>query len=326
MSILNTVTGPVASDRLGKTLIHEHFVFGYPGWEGDVTLGPFDREACLRAGLEMAAKVQAHGVQTVVDATPNETGRNPLLLKEISEKAGLNIVCASGYYSEAEGATPYFKLRSKFGDGVQQVYEMFKKEVTEGIGTTGIRPGVLKLASSRGEITDYERMFFKAAARVSREEGIPILTHTEEGTQGPEQAELLLAEGADPGRVLIGHICGSTDIDYLMRVLETGVYIGFDRLGIEGLVGTPPDSRREACLIGLIGLGYAGQIMISQDWVNHWLGRPGVGEIVSLVMPNWKPTHLFDDVLPVLEKAGVTAGQIETMLVDNPRRFLSGGA
>ncbi|MCK9231419.1 MAG: hypothetical protein M0P04_01330, partial [Syntrophales bacterium] len=231
-----------------------------------------------------------------------------------------------GYYSEAEGATPYFKLRSKFGDGVQQVYEMFKKEVTEGIGTTGIRPGVLKLASSRGEITDYERMFFKAAARVSREEGIPILTHTEEGTQGPEQAELLLAEGADPGRVLIGHICGSTDIDYLMRVLETGVYIGFDRLGIEGLVGTPPDSRREACLIGLIGLGYAGQIMISQDWVNHWLGRPGVGEIVSLVMPNWKPTHLFDDVLPVLEKAGVTAGQIETMLVDNPRRFLSGGA
>jgi phosphotriesterase-related protein len=111
-----------------------------------------------------------------------------------------------------------------------------------------------------------------------------------------------------------------------MRVLETGVYIGFDRLGIEGLVGTPPDSRREACLIGLIGLGYAGQIMISQDWVNHWLGRPGVGEIVSLVMPNWKPTHLFDDVLPVLEKAGVTAGQIETMLVDNPRRFLSGGA
>jgi len=304
--------------------MHEHFVFGYPGFEGDITLAPFDRNACINAGLEMAENIMAHGVNTVVDATTNDCGRNPLLLREIAEKSGLNIICASGYYSEAEGASPYFKTMSKFGKGVTQIYDMFKKEVIDGIGTTGIRPGVLKLASSKGVISAYEEMFFRAAAKVSKEEAIPILTHTEKGTMGLEQAELLIAEGADPQRVMIGHIGGSTDMEYLMRILEKGVYIGFDRFGVEGIVGAPPDSRREACLIGLLGLGYATQIMLSHDWVNFWLARPGVSKIISKGMPNWRPTRIFEEVLPVLKKAGITEEQITTMMVDNPRRLFEG--
>jgi phosphotriesterase-related protein len=321
MQTIQTVAGPISSDTLGKTLIHEHFVFGYPGWDGDITLAPFDREACVRAGLKMVEQIKAHGVHTVVDATPNDCGRDPLLLKEIAEKSGINIICASGYYSEEEGATPYFKVMSKFGDGVTQIYDMFKKEVHDGIGMTGIRPGVLKLASSKGVISGYEQMFFKAAAKVSKEDGIPILTHTEEGTMGTEQADLLIAEGADSKHIMIGHIGGSTDMEYLMNILEKGVYVGFDRFGIEGIVGTPPDSLREACLIGLMGLGHASQIMLSHDWVNFWLARPSISDIISMVMPNYKPGHIFEDVFPVLRRAGITEEQITTMMVDNPRRF-----
>jgi len=324
MGQINTVLGPISSGSLGKTLIHEHFLFGYPGYSGDITLGPFNRDACIKAGLEMAEKVKAHGVVTVVDATPNETGRDPELLKEIAGQSGLNIICASGYYSEGEGAPAYFKLRSQLGDGVAQAYEMFKKEAVDGIGDTGIRPGVFKLASSKGGITDYEQIFFRAAARVQKEEGIAIVTHTEEGTMGPEQADLLISEGADPQRIMIGHIGGNTDIDYLLQVLEKGVYIGFDRFGIEGLAGAPTDERRTACLIGLLGVGYAGQIMISHDWVNVWLGRPGIGEIAAMVMPNWNPTHIFEDIIPALKKAGVTDDQITTMMVTNPQKFLTG--
>lgn len=324
MGKVNTVLGPVSAEELGRTLVHEHFLFGYPGWSGDVTLGPFDREGCLKAGLEMVEKVRAHGVNTIVDATPNETGRNPEILREIAEKTGMNIICSSGFYSEAEGASAYFKLRSQLGDGVAQIQEMFKKEVTEGIGETGIKPSVFKLASSKGTITAYEEMFFKAAAHVSREEGVSIITHTEEGTMGPEQADLLISEGADPKRIAIGHIGGNTDINYLMNVLEKGVYISFDRFGIEGLAGAPTDERRKACLIGLLGVGYAHQIMISQDWVNHWLGRPGVTEIVSMVMPRWSPTNIFENIIPALLKAGVTQDQIDTMMIENPRRFLTG--
>jgi len=321
---INTVSGSVPSEQLGMTLIHEHFLFGFPGWQGDVTLGPFDRHACIEAGLKMADAVKEQGVTTLVDATPNECGRDVELLREISEKSGLTILCSSGYYFEGEGAPPYFKLRSQLGDGTAQIYEMFKMEVTNGIEGTGIKPAVLKVASGRDVITDYERMFFKAAARVSKEDGIPIITHTQEGKLGPEQADLLIAEGADPKRIMIGHIGGSTDIDYLLRVLEKGVYIGFDRFGVEGVGGTPPDSRRLACLIGLLGLGYADRIMISHDFVNYWLGRQDVSDIIGLVMPNYHITHIFKDILPALKKAAVGDDRIMTLLIGNPRRFLAG--
>src|SRR5690625_6115466 len=104
---------------------------------------------------------------------------------------------------------------------------MFMKEITDGIATTGIRPGIIKLATSKGEITSYERMFFEAAAKVHQETGIMLLTHTQEGTMGPEQARLLIELGVDPEKIVIGHMCGNTDINYQKKTLETGVKIGF---------------------------------------------------------------------------------------------------
>jgi phosphotriesterase-related protein len=324
--MINTVCGPISPEKLGKTLMHEHFAFGYPGYQGDITMAPFDREAIVKVGIDMAKQVKAYGVQTVVDATPNECGRDPLLLREISEKSGLNIICASGYYYEGEGGPAYFKVRAEMSDVAdvaEEIYEMFKTEVTKGIAHTGIKPGVFKLASSRDAITDYEQMFFKAAARVSKEDGIPIITHTQEGRQGPEQADLLISEGADAKRIMIGHIGGNSDIDYLMRVLEKGVYIGFDRFGVQG-EKFALDTRREACVIGLIGLGYANKIMLSHDWVNYWLGRPMIWpELVAKLFANYSPTHIFKDVIPVLKKAGITDEQINIIMVENPKEIFT---
>lgn len=321
---VNTVTGTISSDDLGKTLMHEHFAFGYPGFQGD-TLGPYDREAVVKTGLEVAEKVKAHGVKTVVDATPNECGRDVEALKEISERGEIQIVCSTGYYYEGEGAPAYFSFRKALGSAPPEVEELMMTELTDGIGKTGVRAGVIKLATSKDTITDYEEMFFKAGAKASRETGTPIITHTQEGTMGPDQAELLVSEGADPERVMVGHMDGNTDVSYHMATLGHGVNIAFDRFGIQVLVGAPMDAEREACLIGLLGMGYGDRIMLSHDTVNHWLGRPLVwpDEIAKLV-ENWHPTHLFEDVVPVLKKANVTDQQIDAIFTDNPRRLFGG--
>ncbi|MHB1651717.1 MAG: phosphotriesterase family protein [Desulfitobacteriaceae bacterium] len=320
--VVNTVLGPVSADQLGRTLMHEHFIFGYPGFQGDFTLGKFDREAALQTGINVAQRLMDRGVRTVVDPTPNECGRNPELLKEISELTGLKIVCATGYYYEQESAPAYFKFRSSFGNIEAEIYAMFMKEITEGIGDTGIKAGVIKLASSRDEITDYEKVFFRAAAKAQRETGVVIVTHTQEGKMGPEQAELLLGAGGDPKRTMIGHMCGNTDVAYHLRTLEKGFFLGFDRFGLEGLAGTPTDAMREAVVIGLIGLGYGERIMLAHDTVNFWLGRALVlPEPVQQILAKWHPTHLFDDVLPVLKKAGITDEQIDTLFVSNPQRI-----
>jgi len=319
---VNTVTGPISVMELGKTLVHEHFVFGYPGFHGDSTLGPYDREEALRIGLEVARRVMAHGVKTIVDATPNDCGRDPELLREISERTGLQIICSTGYYYEGEGAPAYFKFRRAFVDAEEEIYEMFMRELTVGIGRTGIKAGVIKVASSKGVITDYERMFFKAAARAQRETGVPIITHTQEGTMGPEQAELLVAEGADPNRVMIGHMDGNTDITYHLKTLGHGVFIAFDRYGLQGLVGMPTDEARDALVMGLIGLGYADRLMLSHDTVNVWLGRPLTWpEPLGDLLAGWHMTHLFEDVVPRLLEAGVPNEHIETIFVRNPARL-----
>jgi len=322
-TMVNTVLGPIEANKLGKTLFHEHFVFGYPGFQGDTTLGEFDEEAALQVGIAVAEKLKACGVKTVIDPTPNECGRNPELLKKISERTGLQIICATGYYYEGESAPAYFKVRSGIGDAEKEIVEMFRREINEGIGRTGIRAGIIKLASSKGEITDYEKMFFRAAAKVQKETGVTIITHTQEGTMGAEQAELLLSEGADPSRVVIGHMCGNTNLTDHLRVLKTGVFIGFDRFGLEGIAGAPPDAVREAMLIGLMGIGYINQLLLSHDTVNSWLGRPIImPEPVLQILANWHPTHIFDDVVPVLQKAGMTDEQLDILFVKNPQRLL----
>lgn len=318
---INTVTGPIEAQNLGVTLIHEHFFFGYPGWYGDISVYRPDRQTLLNKGLEMARTLMDRGVKTVLDATTNETGRDAELLKEISERTGLQVICSTGYYYERGSAPAYFKARSGLGRVEEEIYEMLLTETTVGIGGTGIKAGVIKLASSRDHITNYEQWFFRAAARVSRETGIPIITHTQEGSLGPEQAEFLIGEGVHPKRIMIGHMCGNTNLSYHIKTLEFGVYIGFDRFGVEGVVGMPPDRLRIACLITLIALGYGDRILISQDYVHHWLGRPGMERLAS----NSNPAHLFQNIIPALKKTGLSAEQVASLLKDNPKRFLGGG-
>lgn len=322
---VNTVTGQVSSDDLGKTLMHEHFIFGYPGYYADFNFGGFDRDEHMAVALNVAEQAKSRGVQTIVDATPNDCGRDANFLKEASERGGINIVCSTGYYYEAEGAPAYFKFRSALGDAETEIYEMMVHEITEGIGDTGVKAGVIKLASSKDEITPYEQMFFRAGARAQRETGVPIITHTQEGTMGPEQAELLMAEGANPNRTAIGHMDGNTDVSYHAATLAHGVNIAFDRFGVQGIVGAPMDEMRTTALIGLLGMGHGDNILLSHDKVNVWLGRPlHFPEAVADLLKNWHTTHLFDNIVPKLKDAGIPEKRIDAIFDDNVQKLFGG--
>ena len=317
-SFATTVCGPVPAEKLGKTLIHEHILFGYPGCQGDVTCAPrFDREATIQRAVEKLTRFrETYGLGTVVDATPNDCGRDASLLKEVSEKSGVNIICSSGYYYEGEGATAYYRFRALLGDADKEIYEMMKTEATVGIGGTGIKVGVFKLASSQNAITDYEKRFFVAAAKVSAETGTPIITHTQAGTMGPEQAELLLASGAKPEKIMIGHIEGNTDLRYFLKVLEQGVSIGFDRFGLENFTGSPSDAVRVACIVALVRSGYGDKIMLSHDSIYNWIGKP-----LDVTAPTHAET-VFLSAVPALRAAGLSEAEINQLLVENPKRFL----
>ena len=322
---VNTVLGPIEPENMGVTLVHEHILFGYPGWEADQSIAPFDFNAAVATGVALLKQLKEFGVGTFIDATPMDCGRNVSALKEVSDKSGVHIICTTGYYFEGQGAPAYWKFRSTLGDAGEEIYELLMKEVTEGIWGTGIKAGAIKCAASKGVITDYEKMMHAASARVQKETGVPIITHTEGGTMGPEQAQYLVANGADPKRLMIGHMSDNLDLNYQLETLKTAEFVSWDRMGAEILGGLPSDADRYQVMIGMIKNGYANRMMISHDSVAFWLGRPlTLPEAAQPFFANWHPTHLFKNIIPAFKKEGVTEEQIKTIIEDNPKRLFGG--
>ncbi len=323
-NFVQTVTGPISACALGRCLAHQHVLFGYPGWENAV-LAPFRYEEALEeaAAVLLDAKERC-GLQTIIDATPADCGRNVAFLRDVSQRTGVNIVASSGYYYEGEGAPAYFKFRMAYGDAPEEVYQMLLREVTCGVGDTGIRTGVIKVATSAGQITDYEDIFLRAAARVSAETGVHIITHTQKGSMGAEQARRLISYGAQPEHILIGHLDNCTDMDELLRIFEQGVYGGFDRMGIQGFTGALPESRRLAEIVGLVGSGYADKLILAHDSIVRMLGDPWVYSPQDAKdLSRWNWTHVFEDILPQLQQMGLSAETTERFVTANPAAFFS---
>jgi len=315
MSTVNTVLGPRPAADLGTTLMHEHLMIGWPGWQSDAAAPGIARRDIVKLCVDRMLELKELGLRTFLDPCPSDLGRDVEVMAEVAQATGVNIICATGLYKEDMGGSSYFRFRGPFCDAVGEMTESFVMELTDGIGSTGIKAGIIKVATGAHQITPYEENVLRAAARAASATGARITTHTDEGTMGREQLDILASEGIAPGHVIVGHCCGSADLRYHVDLLDRGATIGFDRFGIEVL---QPDRLRTAALIGLLGIGCEKQIVLSHDTVWCWRGRPApIGDILA----NWKPTHIFTNILPALRDAGVPQAKIDTMLVDNPRRF-----
>jgi phosphotriesterase-related protein len=316
-----TVTGSIAPDQLGRTLMHEHLLVGYPGWESDtVRPGPDPREH-FRVAVDRIQELQALGFTSLLDPCPNDLGRDVELMAKVAQHTGFQIVCSTGLYKQAEGGHPYWQFRSRFGSGVDEIAELFVRELTDGIGPTGIRAGIIKVATGPGRMTDYERSVFEAAAKAAVQTGAPITTHTDEGTIGDLQQQVLTAGGVAAHRIVIGHSCGTSDRAYHLRIARGGSYLGFDRFGLEML---HPDAERVASLVALVRAGAGDRVVVSHDSVWCWRGEPIPPALLAEVEAIWNPTHFSRRVVPQLRDAGVDDLAIDALLVDNPRRFFAG--
>jgi phosphotriesterase-related protein len=314
-----TVTGPVSVDQLGLTLMHEHFTFAYPGWFADDSLSPYNRDATELACLKVLEDVKKLGVKTIVDATVADVGgRDPLLLRDLSIKSGVQIIASTGLFHESVGAANYYKWQSSMrGRNLEEdLYELFTTELTVGIRGTCVKAGLLKVATGDPGISDYESTVIKVAVRIAKEMDLSILTHTEAATVGPEQQALFLKLGANPARVMIGHQNNSEVLEYaLTQLAKPGFYLGFDRTN--PLMST----KAEENIATLVMRGYGDRIMLSHDCIFVWLGRPGK---FPPQYAGWYPDFLFRRLLPRMKAAGVTDEQVQGILEDNPRRFFGG--
>lgn len=319
-STVQTVTGPVPASELGTTLIHEHVLVGTPGWQFDAKAPPFRRAEAMSRAVDRMHELQAEGVRTFVDPCPMDGGRDVEFLAEVSQKSGMRIVCTTGVYFEAEGISQTFRHLPE-----EEIAEIYVKEITEGVGETGIRTGAIKIATGSRVVTPYEKKLVSAAARASKTTGVPLISHTQDATCGHDQIDLVTAQGVAPNRLVVGHSDGTPDHWYQRSLAERGAFVGFDRFGISVFVS---DEVRIRNVLKLAEAGHTERILLSHDSILCWLGRPvpyaqSFDQLLA-ALPDWRPTTIFRKVIPKLLAGGMTQRQIETMLVDNPRRLFTG--
>jgi phosphotriesterase-related protein len=307
MATIQSATGPIDSDDLGFTLMHEHV---YAGWTPMLHEYPerFDRDAILGGAVARLKEAREAGVRTIVDLTPISLGRDPRLIRDAAERSGMQIVVATGLYYQLPF---YFQFR-----GRETIAELFVRDITEGISDSGVRAGVIKCATEP-QLDRMNERVLRASALAHRETGVPICTHTDAANRtGLDQQSVFLDEGVDLGRTVIGHLDDSDDISYLEQIIEHGSYCGMDRIGLQA----PRTSEQRADMIAaLVEKGYADRITLSHDAAGWFdFGPP---ELVPERMPEWRWTHIPNDVIPMLRERGVSDADIEQMTVGNPRRI-----
>lgn len=299
---IRTVTGDIHPDDLGKTMIHEHVILDLSHVRQDDDPVLSDSEA-MHTELE---RLKAAGCGGIVEVTNRGMGRDVEALRRLSERHNLPIVAATGYYKQS-----YYPEEVK-AKREEDIVELFVAELTEGIEGTGVRAGIIaEIGSSYNEMTEDEKKVFRAAGRAQKMTGAPLSTHCELGTMGSEQVQLFAEMDVDPAKISIGHQDLNGDRDEYERLLQAGVYIQFDTIGKNNY---RPEAERLSDLLYLLDRGYVGQLMLSCDVTKQSYLKVNGG---------FGYEYLFTRFIPLLVENGVSEREVTTMMVDNPRRFLS---
>jgi phosphotriesterase-related protein len=334
---IQSVLGLIDADRLGPTLMHEHLLCditppelaaqGLPDveitlencwevrhhWCRHMGNNRLDDKAVAVAELR---RLREAGGRCVVDLTCAGIKPDPLGLREISQAADVTIIAGCGYYVEAH-LDPGLNDRS-----VDDLAAGMIGDVERGIGGTGVKAGIVGEIGASEPWTALERKTLRAAAIAQRETGASLNVHPGRRPESPSEiVGLVAAAGGDPARSIISHVDRTIfDQDTLFRLADTGCVIEYDFFGIESAfypfqdIDLPNDATRLAAIRVLIDRGHLDQVLISQDIctktrLTHYGGH-GYG-------------HIFDNVVPMMERKGFEAAEIKTILEHTPRRLLT---
>jgi phosphotriesterase-related protein len=265
------------------------------------------------------------------------------LMQRVSQKTGVNVIAVTGFFPERMGIPYWFRRQT-----VEELADFYIRDLTEGMvfagRKTGIKAGAIKIATGQESVTPmpspigpngrrihaYEDRLIRAAGRAQKATGCCVNTHTDPmdytvTNPGIEQLDILEEEGADPGKVIIGHaFVEPQGIGQIVEILERGANVQVDHIGIpwrhdssDGL-----DESMANMMCELASRGYLDQMVITYD---RWFFNPrgaATDDNPQLLNEKVNLGYIFNSFAPRLQKKGFRAEDLEKMLVDNPGRIL----
>ena len=347
-----TVNGPIDPEELGVTITHEHLLIDFtlpldrhdlwrrtyrqlPNtpeqlafYEAPVTMGILgdiryhwdgNRDNLIIDSYAMAIaeilEFKKHGGRSVVDATSIGLGRHPESLKRIADAVGIRIIMGSSWYR-----FPWHPedIASR---SVDSLTTEIVRDISIGVGDTGIRAGIIGEVgveeSREFPLQPDEIKVLRASARASLLTGAPLMLHTWLDPRDPPRVlDIVEEEGADLRRVVVAHADILTaHLPFMLQVLERGVYLEFDMIGLFGSVVSPLNDKRLAATIKeLIDRGYNDRILFSHDVCTKGQLKHYGGNGYS---------NILEHFVPYLHSIGIADSQTDRILVENPKRMLT---
>ena len=272
---VETVLGPVAASDLGLTLVHEHVLVDFIGADR-VRPDRYSADDVFRTALPFLNAAKERGLRTLVECTPAYLGRDPVLLRRLSEAAGLHILTNTGYYGAARDR---YVPAHAWREGADELAARWIKEARDGIDGTGIRPGFLKIGVDSGPLSDIDRKLVVAAARCHLATGLTIAVHTGDGAAARDIVAALGGEGVAPSAYVWVHAQNEQARSVQVEVAAAGAWVELDG------VGPTSASAHADAVADLARRGHLGRLLVSQDAGWYHVGEPGGGSYRAVLLP-----------------------------------------
>lgn len=335
LTTVQSVTGPIGPEALGVTLPHEHVFINMSLTEprdGVMTIWEerkADIEAFVAAGgrtiLDVTnGELSNHAFPTYFDRDPAHGFQDPvtgscsvanvLATKAMAEETGVNVVLGTGHYFAEYCDAAWFDRNS-----TDRIAEFLVADLEDEIPGTGVRAGFIgEVASDLPYITALEERSFRASGRAAARTGVMVSTHAPTWPTAGTQIDILVQEGVDPSRIVIGHTDTVKALQYSIDLLERGVFVEYDcMMAVKsgGAIAQDELDRRVSYLRALIDRGYGDRVLLSQDVSqrSHQAAKGGPGL-----------TFVLDEFAEAAAAAGIEREQLEAIWTDNPRRALFG--
>ena len=296
-----TVTGEIPASSIGKTLHHEHVLVDFIGADS-TGYDRWNKEEVVDKVLPYLLEIKKMGYKTLVECTPAYLGRDPLLLKILSEKSGIQIITNTGYYSAVGGK---FLPGHAYTETAEQLAERWINEAKNGIEGTGIYPGFIKIAVERAPLEEINRKVVEAACLTHKATGLVIMSHTGPALPAFQELEILKKYGVSPSAFIWTHANNEKDFGKHIEAAKMGAWIAFDKFeekSLDQFVQFAQIMKKE---------GLLGRILFSHDAGWYKPGEPGGGTFRGY-------TDIENFLIPALEKNGLSQPDIYQIFTANP--------
>ncbi|MFP4290060.1 MAG: phosphotriesterase [Cyclobacteriaceae bacterium] len=296
-----TVSGRIKVSKMGWSLIHEHILVDFIGAD-KISPDRWEREAVVKKVLPYLLEIRKLGCDTLVECTPAYLGRDVVLLNELADRSGLQILTNTGYY----GARDNQHLPAHaFSEVAEQLAERWIGEFENGIDGTGIRPGFMKIGVNPGPLSEMHQKLIRAAAITHKATGLTIASHTGPGLPAFEQMNILEDMGVQLNAFIWVHAQNEKDTSRQVEAARRGAWVSLDGISQQNM------AWYLEVLNALKEAGLLDRVLLSHD--AGWY-RPGEED-----GGDFRPyTDIFAHFLPYLKENGYGSKEIKQLMIENP--------